>query len=75
MSALLIQVSLVLNDFDQPHCLWENLFGGFCAFAALFWKKWCLCGLVCAVVDHAWALVPEGLPREAHQSFKHKSCT
>lgn len=77
MSALLIQVSLVLNDFDQPHCSYGKIyFGGFCAFTApLLEKKKCLCGLVCAAVDQAWALVPEGLPREAHQSFKHKSCT
>lgn len=40
-------------------------------------KKSCLWfGLRCtSVINQAWALVPERLPREAHQSFKHKSCT
>lgn len=37
-------------------------------------KKSCLWfGLRCtSVINQAWALVPERLPREAHQSFKHK---
>lgn len=44
MSALLIQVSLVLNDFDQPHCSYGKIyFGGFCAFTAPLLEKKSVC--------------------------------